>query len=586
MNDTPFIVSVPLSSRLPGSEAEGMVCEGAHGEYALYREKGLQLFYRPAAIPPLQHDIDRRALLEKVASAFTHQGPFCITGFDEPAYLIAWEPESGRLTLTRDLCGCTTLFYTIMNGYVLVSNTLHHLVAKTGKGQVLSRYGVELYLALGFVPAPMCICEGCHKLSPGSALILDRNGNTSTVSLLPVPELAEYGALESRDLTIVLEEKLLSSLVPLTERFSQVTLLLSGGIDSSLLACLLSRQGSGSCNTVAIEAGQNDSLQRAQKVAEILHLQHTSLRLPPFTFEMYGKMVASLDEPLADSMVYPLQSLFEHCATDGGLFISGVGADSLFCGLSTHMALSLLRQGSTLSENAHRHLGARLAATVGRELSLMKSAPDFVTGWSEVFTVLPSDIRTRLWQRQENSANHPSFVQSFFRTWFQDSTAEIMRAFRFDAEVPMADSTLQILRQTVRHCSCFQSTPFLSNQILNFSRKLPLSMLIQDGVGKQPLRSLIQSHLPSDLWMLPKIGFSLQVDKLLKTNRSYIEDLFRSDEVLSLKKDGLSAWLGWYFDGPGQSDYRAAKQIWSVAALLLWIRTLQERGQAVTLSES
>lgn len=514
-----------------------------------------------------------------MAAAFLSSGLSCLSAIDGPALIVAWDQEQERLTMARDLSGRAALYYTTDGGAIWVSNDLHALTAATGTGDTLSPTGVELYLALGFVPAPFCILEGISKVPAGCVRTLDAMGGGTTTGLVACPELPKEDSADLAEETRF-GEMLEKAFGSATAGNSGVALLLSGGIDSSILAWMLSRSGI-PCETLAVDLKHNDTAERARKVARLTGLSHTTMPLPPVSIERYVDAMGGLDEPLADSLVYPLTCLFRQTPHADRLFLSGVGADSLFGGLTTHLALDLLIEGGGVTERVRECLGDLQAATVERELASLSQGSEFALAWLEIFTAVPHHVRERLMEPAVSGSRIHGAAEWFVRDWFRGTASPSSRAFRFDAEVPMADSTLQILRQTARHGDCRQDTPFLGNALLDYSRRLPRSALVRHGLGKRPLRQWLRERLPSEIWSLPKIGFSLHPGHLLGDHRGDIEDLLFSEAAGPWAHAFIQSWIRRFFEGPEADDYRLARQIWVLVALHAWLRARANAGRAL-----
>jgi asparagine synthase (glutamine-hydrolysing) len=459
---------------------------------------------------------------------------------------------------------------------VVASNSLPHLLEKAGLQSRLSADALDLYLGLGFIPAPYCIIEGVHKVAPGTTVTIDGSGSR-TGSFLPLPEAPHDEALDPETILDQLEERLVHSLSRVTEGEDRIRLLLSGGIDSSLLGWLVTRLGRSDITTVCIDTGADDSITRAQQVAGHLRIQHKTFPPPPFSFERLIHILEHLDEPIADSMIYPLTYLLEELASSARLCITGIGADSLFGGLNTHLALDLWANGGELSMAARERLGARPAATVIRELEILRSAPDPIIGWTRIFTLLSPEERAALTEAHRSREQIDKTLPDFVRGWFGPVKCFAGRALRFDAEVPMADSTLQVVRQAARFAGVTYDTPFLTAELFGFSRQLPRQVLIRDSVGKVPLRRLLQQRLPSGPWQLPKIGFRLPLDRILETHRPTVEEILHSDKEGIVNQSLVRQWLHEFYSRQPR-NFPLARKIWSILMWELWCRTHSVSG--------
>jgi len=187
-----------------------------------------------------------------------------------------------------------------------------------------------------------------------------------------------------------------------------------------------------------------------------------------------------------------------------------------------------------------------------------------------MFSVLSTEECHALAANSLSGQRVAAALTAFTRQWLGPAKSFADRAMRFDAEVPMADSTLQVVRQAARLAGVTHDTPFLSADIVAFSRRLPRSALIQDGVGKAPLRRLLGRRMPSDLWRLPKIGLRLPLVQIIEDHRSTVEEILRSDDDL-LNLRVVDEWLREFLAGRQPRSYLAARRVWHVLVWKLWL---------------
>src|SRR4029079_12031756 len=140
--------------------------------------------------------------------------------------------------------------------------------------------------------------------------------------------------------------------------------MLSGGLDSSLVVALMARHMSEPVKTFSVgfaEAGQENELEDARRVAELFGTDHHELELSfaKDTVEL-DELVWHMDEPLADLSALGFLALSELAARDVTVALSGQGADELFGGYTKHRAAALVGAWQALPAPLGR-LGARAA---------------------------------------------------------------------------------------------------------------------------------------------------------------------------------------------------------------------------------
>jgi asparagine synthase (glutamine-hydrolysing) len=571
-SESSFCISVNL--RTTAGEGAGLVIHARGDGAGLARHADAELFldlgrstYLPEEGPS---PITERAA--RLGEHIRSRGLSALQDLDDHFLVALWEPGAGRLTLARDLAGRRALYYTVQGDRVTASDSLSLLVRSTIPQPQLSAHALDLFWALGFVPAPHCILCGVRKIPAGAATTISAAG-AATISLLPFPEAPAQPADEPLDLQRQIMLGLERSLDRQATGSGPTCLMLSGGLDSALLAWLLARREGSRMVTVAIDTQADDSAERARQVAAQLGITHHSVPAAAFSLDRVDEVQAQLDEPLADTMLTALLELLRAVATFSDSCLSGIGADSLFCGLNTHVALDLWAEGRSLTPIARAALGAAAAETVQHMLNLLHSEADPMDAWAKMFAILTCEERALLARGRRSPGEIRVAVREFVREWLGAPRSFAERILRFDAEVPMADSTLQGVRQAASMARVAHAPPFLAGGLIELSRRTPRRMLVRDGVGKRILRELLSQRMPSALWELPKLGFRLPLARLLERHRGAVEDFLLSRPCAVVEYETARPWVREFYASPSTAPFGLARRLWLLVVLESWCRT-------------
>src|SRR5213079_915256 len=176
-----------------------------------------------------------------------------------------------------------------------------------------------------------------------------------------------------------------------------VGVLLSGGIDSSVLAALAADESSEPLRTFSIgfEERSFDELDGARLVAERYGTRHRELVLRPDAALLLPALADAFDEPFADSSALPTYLVSQLAASDVKVALSGEGGDELFGGYYTYAADLLAERVGGFARVA-RPLVERLPASTAKA-SFDYRAKRFVRaahlpplerhhGWKEIFS--------------------------------------------------------------------------------------------------------------------------------------------------------------------------------------------------------
>jgi asparagine synthase (glutamine-hydrolysing) len=269
---------------------------------------------------------------------------------------VLWDNERRELFAARDQIGVKPLYYTFSDGLFVAASELRTILGHPGVRAQLDPASVVEYLAFGYVSGERTLIDGVRKLPPGHALKL--HGGRLDVfeywDLLPTASLENEAIAEQ--LSIQLEAAIAGSLVSDVP----ISLMLSGGLDSSTIATLAARLVSPQDLTAySVSFGlPNDESEAAAQLASDLGLRYRDIRLTSEAvrdeFELW---LSGLDVPTANPTWMAVSAIARAAHADGmKVLLSGDGGDELFGGYNRWM--TYLR--------FHDHLWARTPSPIRR----------------------------------------------------------------------------------------------------------------------------------------------------------------------------------------------------------------------------
>src|SRR4051794_20678007 len=312
--------------------------------------------------------------------------------------LAIWDAPRRRLVLARDRFGIKPLYYRARGEELLFASELRSLP----RGAI-DLDALEAFLAFNSIPAPLTIFREIRKLPPGHVLVWE--GGDARVERYarpgPLPERTDD---DEAELVEELRARLRDSVRAHLVADVPVGVLLSGGVDSGVLAALAAQETSEPVRTFSIgfEEASFDELDGARAVAQRYGTRHRELVLRPDAALLLPALAEAFDEPFADSSALPTYLVSELAAGDVKVALSGEGGDELFGGYYTYAADLLALRVGRLAPLA-RPAVERLPAST-RRASLDYRAKRFVRaahlpplerhhGWKEIFS---ADARAEL----------------------------------------------------------------------------------------------------------------------------------------------------------------------------------------------
>jgi asparagine synthase (glutamine-hydrolysing) len=282
------------------------------------------------------HRFATRSDTEVLVHLYEDRGPDMVSALRGMFAFAIWDVRARRLLLARDRFGIKPLYwYSGPAGFGFASELSALERAGGDLGTALDPQALELYFALGYIPAPLSISTRIRKLPPGHVAWLDVGDSQPTIRrywdlrrISPSWQPTEEEALE------VLREGIDEAVRIRLVADVPLGAFLSGGVDSSLVVASMRRVATGRVRAFSIGFSEAtyDELSWAKRVAQHLEVDHEYAVLTPDVIALTSRVVDHLDEPLADSSALPMLCVSELARRQVTVALSGDGGDELFGG--------------------------------------------------------------------------------------------------------------------------------------------------------------------------------------------------------------------------------------------------------------
>ena len=444
-----------------------------------------------------------------------------------------YDKRSRRIFLSRDRFGKKPLYYFHRAGTFAFASELTALLKHPLAPHELSELSRVKFFAHGLLPAPNTPFSGIWKLPAGHNLIVEPDATACRVSrywrFAIEPE--ENGVAES-SLAEELQEKLAQATARRLIADVPLGIFLSGGIDSSAVAALATRQIPAAdlrTFTIGFSEPTFDESAPARRMAEFLGTDHCEERLGlaeaiDFLPEIFDK----LDEPQGDSSLLPTWMLCRFARRHVTVALGGDGGDELFAGYDTFRAI---RASEAYSRFVPRPLHAGLRMLAAR---LPVSHANISLDFKIKRTLRGLSYPPRLWNPVWLGALEPDDLARFTGSHFgvEEIFSEAIEAWDACASDDLIDRTLQfyteiylqdgILAKADR-ASMMNSlevrSPFLDMEVADFARKLPHRYKLRDGQTKYLLKRALRGLVPDDIIDRKKKGFGTPVGSWLRSGQ-------------------------------------------------------------------
>lgn len=236
--------------------------------------------------------------------------------------------------IARDRFGIKPLFYCVNSSSLFCSSDINALLTATPA--TIDENAMIDYLSFGYVPSPKSIYSGVKKLMPGRQLII-RNHEIRESSYWNISDTMDVGFSESHELFQETCNKLDNALQRQIADPEVVGLLLSGGVDSALLASMGARHRSPTSFhsfTANFHGKIGSDSSAANYLAKKVGTIHHQIEITRTSWiDALRELVIYLDEPVGDSAIIPTYLLSKHAKENGiKVLLSGGGGDEVFGG--------------------------------------------------------------------------------------------------------------------------------------------------------------------------------------------------------------------------------------------------------------
>jgi asparagine synthase (glutamine-hydrolysing) len=441
---------------------------------------------------------------EVLLKAFHAWGESCVEKLCGMFSFAVWERDSGVMTLARDRMGIKPLYYAETPSGFRFASSLPALLVYEDIDRAIDPEALHYYLNFHAVPEPLTILSGIRKLMPGTIMQIYPDGRKTErrywrfdlPDAPPRTQSAEAWTQEAHQvLRFALGRQLIAD-VP-------VGILLSGGLDSSLLVALAAEQSSRPVETFSIgfesaNGESGDEFYYSDKVAAHFGTRHHRMFISNKQLaDSLASCVAAMSEPMVSHDNIGFYLLSREVSRHVKVALSGQGADEIFAGYHWFQKLGGVEAGPDAA--------TRIGALV-RDRSFAE--------YEE--TVTPA-FRTA------------DLAQEFLVNMVRENGSRMLlnHVMEYESTFALSNGPLGRVDNMTMASSLEARVPLLDESVIDFAASLPIEMKLGDG-GKAILKLLGRKLLPRQVVDRPKGYFPVPA---LKYVQGPTLDLMR--EVLS-----------------------------------------------------
>ena len=501
-----------------------------------------------------------------------------------------WDTKKELLLLARDRLGIKPLYYSKVDGTLIFASEIKAILKQLGHTPPINWEAFESLLTLRYIPSPLTIFSGIEKLQPGTILTYQKGSSKISTYWDLYNIKREDGNLEkiANDIYKKFDESVSKRLMADVE----VGLYLSGGIDSASILSSMMRHSGGRVNSFSARFSEKnyDESELAAETAEYFNSVNHSVNATDATPSTLRKIIWHLEEPLGDATLIPTYRLAEYTSAYLKVVLSGEGADELFLGYPKYNFLRLMEhfRGGMLTRLFNIFGGIFNRNTNLKRLKdYMSTAGSFSEAYLNLSSVFSADekkrlLTTRIYKQIQNVPSTQHKLEEFFR--HRDNEDPLITLSLWDLKYWLPDDLLLKNDKMNMAHGVEARLPFLDNELVEYVLGLPSNLKTEGGKNKTLFRKAMANHLPKDIVNRKKRGFTVPIESLYESQRTYFDDhLFEENRI---REQGIFNYR--FIQGLLSSDLSNVylrRQFWTLASFQIWWDVFMEDDAQENLSE-
>lgn len=410
--------------------------------------------------------------VEVILHLFEEHGAACLAKLEGMFAFAIWCERSGELFLARDRFGIKPLYYADSGEAFAFASELKSLLALDKTRKEIDVNALASYFATLAVSEPYSIFKGIAKLPPAHYMIAGQGGMKIKRYWMPRAAARENGvaASELRDALTGSVRSTLISEAPLG-------VLLSGGLDSSIVAALAARERPGIPTfSLRMEEAGYDEGAYSREAAHTFGTEHYEVTATVASItEALEDIGGEIDEPFADASFLPSYLIFREASRSVKGLLTGEGADELFAGSPWH-------------------------------------APGVANG-----AIVPASRRIFSYEQIESfwpGSPGAAWESCGYIAGLADCDTgnAIARAIDLDLALYLPSDLLVKADRMSMLCSIEARVPYLNASVADAALAIPAAGKISDELRKIPLKESFRDLIPESIVARPKQGFSIPLD--------------------------------------------------------------------------
>jgi len=486
---------------------------------------------------------------EVIIKAFHAWGEACVEHFHGMFAFAIWDQERKQMFLARDRLGIKPLYFSVDRDRFRFASNTQALLTAGGVDTNIDPVSLHHQFTLhAVVPAPNTILKGVHKLPPGHCMTIDMQGQRKDRSYWRFPATRLEKPLTEGEWLERIHDALRLAVQTRSEIADvPVGVLLSGGLDSSLLVALLAEAGVSDLRTFSVgfedhPDEKGSEFEYSGPVAQRYQTRHRKFLVPNSeVLQRLPEAVDAMAEPMFGQDAVAFYLLGEQVSKEVKVVQSGQGADEVFGGYFWYPRMMAETEGTPLQRFARHY---------------------FDRDHEEFLYTVAAQYRGE----DHTSRRISELLEQPDADTFMDAV------LRMDVTTLVVDDPVKRVDNMTMAWGLEARVPFLDHKLVELVARCPPELKLREG-GKYPLKAMARGLLPDAVIDRPKGYFPMPALKYVRGDfLAFMRDILESR---ACRERGLysRAYVDMLLSGPEMHHTRLqGSKLWHLALLEYWLQ--------------
>ena len=430
-----------------------------------------------------------------------------------------WDNKNSELILARDPFGIKPLYYFDNGSTLLFGSEIKPILINPEVNREVDIPALYNFLTFTYVPSPKTVFKNIYKLIPGHYLILKNGMQSIRRFYYNIPSTEKFK--DEHEIIEELQGKIYNAVKRQMISDVPIGVMLSGGVDSSTVATIMSTISNSPIRTFTVGFSDNfkfNELEDARFIAERIGSEHRSLVVNSEDYnDLLPFSVWHMEEPVATGSILAYYLICRLASKEVKVVLTGQGADEPFAGYPRHLGEYYGKYYRAIPKLFRSTIIHPLVKSLKRnerlkraEASLQEEDP--VRRFLYIYKTLHPEITDKLFKTDENGWE--GITSEAIKLWQKDVEGldPLNQILYADSRLSLPDNLLMYGDKMAMAVSLEARVPFLDLELMQLVESIPAKFKIRGFTQKYLLKKAVSKWIPDEVIRRKKIGFATPLD--------------------------------------------------------------------------